>query len=92
MKIPVMERPRGIPDTFEEHAKLMSDLMVIAFQTDMTRVVTFMMAREGSNRSYREIGISGRPPLGHPPPERSGEDRQDARRSTSSTCRLVLLT
>jgi len=61
MKLPVMQRPAGIPDTFEEHAKLMSDLMVIAFQTDMTRVVTFMMAREGSNRSYREIGV----PDGH---------------------------
>ena len=41
-----------------DHAKLMSDLMVIAFQTDMTRVVSFMMAREGSNRSYRSIGVS----------------------------------
>ena len=61
MKIPVMERPVGIPETFEEHAKLMSDLMVIACQTDMTRVITFMMAREGCNRSYREIGV----PDGH---------------------------
>ncbi len=58
MKMPVLERPGGIPDAFEEHAKLMSDLMVIAFQTDMTRVVSFMMAREGSNRSYPSIGIS----------------------------------
>jgi hypothetical protein len=58
MKLPVMERPASIPDEFEDHAKLMSDLMVIAFQTDMTRVVTFMMAREGSNRSYRSIGVS----------------------------------
>ncbi len=61
VKIPVMERPVGIPETFEEHAKIMSDLMVIAWQTDMTRVITFMMAREGSNRSYREIGV----PDGH---------------------------
>lgn len=61
MKMPVMERPVGIPDSFEEHARLMADLMVIAWQTDMTRVVTFMMAREGSNRSYREIGV----PDGH---------------------------
>lgn len=61
MKLPVMERPVGIPDSFEEHAKLMSDLLVIAFQTDMTRVITYMMAREGSNRSYREIGV----PDGH---------------------------
>ena len=58
MKLPVMERPTSIPDEFEDHAKLMSDLMVIAFQTDMTRVVSFMMAREGSNRSYRSIGVS----------------------------------
>jgi hypothetical protein len=58
MKLPVMERPSSIPDEFLDHAKLMSDLMVIAFQTDMTRVVSFMMAREGSNRSYRSIGVS----------------------------------
>jgi hypothetical protein len=61
MKMPSIERPIGIPDTFGEHAKLMTDLMVIAWQTDMTRVITFMMAREGSNRSYREIGV----PDGH---------------------------
>ena len=58
MKLPLLERPTSIPDEFEEHAKLMSDLIVIAFQTDMTRVVSFMMAREGSNRSYRAIGVS----------------------------------
>jgi len=55
---PLMERPSGIPDSFEEHAKLMSDLLVMAFQTDMTRVVTYMLAHEGSNRAYRSIGIS----------------------------------
>jgi hypothetical protein len=58
VKIPLMERPTSIPDEFEAHSKLMSDLMVIAFQTDMTRVISFMMAREGSNRSYRSIGVS----------------------------------
>jgi hypothetical protein len=58
MKVPVMERPTSIPDEFEDHAKLMSDLIVIAYQTDMTRVISFMMAREGSNRPYRAIGIS----------------------------------
>jgi hypothetical protein len=58
MKVPLLERPSSIPDEFEEHAKLMSDLMVIAYQTDMTRVISFMMAREGSNRSYRSIGVS----------------------------------
>jgi hypothetical protein len=57
LKIPVVERPSAIPETFEEHAKLMIDLQVLAFQTDMTRVITYVPAREGSNRSYREIGI-----------------------------------
>jgi hypothetical protein len=61
LKVPVMQRPTGIPDEFEDHAKLMSDLMVMAYQTDMTRVISFMMAREGSNRSYRSIGV----PDGH---------------------------
>jgi hypothetical protein len=61
MKMPVMERPRAIPEEFADHCKLMADLMVVAFQTDMTRVVTFMMAREGSNRSYRVIEV----PDGH---------------------------
>jgi hypothetical protein len=58
LKIPVVERPGSVPDTFEEHAKLMMDLQVLAFQTDLTRVITYVPAREGSNRSYREIGIS----------------------------------
>jgi hypothetical protein len=61
MTLPKMERPTAIPEEFEDHAKLMMDLMVVAFQTDMTRIVSFMMAREGSNRSYRSIGV----PDGH---------------------------
>ncbi len=58
LQVPAMARPSGVPDTFEEHCKLMMDLQVIAFQADLTRVVTFMMAREGSNRSYRSIGVA----------------------------------
>jgi hypothetical protein len=58
MRTPVMERPAGVPPEFEDHAKLMIDLQVIAFQADLTRVITFMIGREGSNRSYRQIGIS----------------------------------
>ncbi|MEP6715128.1 MAG: DUF1552 domain-containing protein, partial [Terriglobia bacterium] len=58
MVLPLMERPAAAPEEFVEHAHLMMDLMVIAWQTDMTRVTTFMLAREGSNRSYREIGVS----------------------------------
>ena len=57
-KIPVIGLPVSAPEEFVDHARLMMDLMVIAYQADLTRVVTFMLAREGSNRSYRDIGIS----------------------------------
>lgn len=56
-ELPALDRPAGVPASFEEHAKLMMDLQVLAFQTDMTRVITFMMEREQSNRTFREIGI-----------------------------------
>jgi hypothetical protein len=59
--LPSMEKPGGIPIEFAEHARLMFELLAIALQTDTTRVSTFMLAREGSNRSYREIGV----PDGH---------------------------
>lgn len=55
---PNMERPAGVPVDFGDHARLMFDLMVAAFQTDQTRIATFMMGREGSTRVYREINIS----------------------------------
>lgn len=56
---PAMEKPSGIPIDFTEHVRLMLDLMVLAFQVDLTRVATFLFAREGSNRVYRdEAGIS----------------------------------
>jgi len=53
-----MERPAGgIPDTFAEHVQIMFDLQLMAFQADITRVITFMMSREVSPRSYPELGI-----------------------------------
>lgn len=52
------ERPPGVPDSFEEHVRLMGDMMVLAFQTDSTRVCTFMIANEGSNKSYPWIGVT----------------------------------
>lgn len=61
MKMPVVERPNAIPESFDEHAKLMIDLQVLAFQADLTRVITFMMGRAGSNRPYPLIGV----PDGH---------------------------
>ena len=60
-KMPAMDKPVGIPDEFDDHAKLMIDLQVIAFQADLTRVGTLMIAREGSNRSYKSVGV----PDGH---------------------------
>jgi hypothetical protein len=56
-ELPEFERPAGVPATYSEHAKLMFELLVIAFQGDMTRVSTFMMGREQGDRAYREIGI-----------------------------------
>jgi hypothetical protein len=53
--------PTGIPKDYEEHLRLMSDLIVLAFRSDLTRVVTFVFANDGSNRSYRFIGV----PDGH---------------------------
>jgi hypothetical protein len=58
VELPAMDRPSGgIPSTFAEHARLMFDLQVLAFQCDMTRVITFLMSREVSPRTYTEIGI-----------------------------------
>jgi hypothetical protein len=57
-QLPHMERPSAIPDDYEQYTTLMMDLQVIAWQTDMTRVASFMLGRDGSNRPYREIGIS----------------------------------
>ena len=50
--------PSSVPENYTEHSRLMFDLMLAAFQTDSTRIVTFLMAIEQSNRNYREIGIT----------------------------------
>src|SRR5262245_16557100 len=55
--VAVPERPAGEPETFKEYAELMFDLQVLAFQADITRVTSFMLARENINRSYPEIGL-----------------------------------
>jgi hypothetical protein len=55
---PEMQVPEGIPQTWAEHIRLMYDLMLLAFQTDTTRICTFMLANGGSWRSLEEIGIS----------------------------------
>lgn len=55
--LPIVDRPAGVPGTFEEHAKLMFDLLALAYQTDMTRVATYLLAQEQSVRTYPEIGV-----------------------------------
>lgn len=66
IELPLVDQPAGIPASYEEHAKLMFDLQVLAFRCDLTRIITFMMGRELSGRSYPEIGVSdSHHPLSH---------------------------
>ena len=58
LQVPVIDRPSAIPDDYLQYTKLMIDMQVVAWQTDMTRVASLMLGRDGSNRAYREIGIS----------------------------------
>jgi hypothetical protein len=58
-QLPAMDKPGfSVPENYNEHTRVMFDLMTLAFQTDSTRIVTFLMAIEQSNRAYREIGIA----------------------------------
>ena len=53
----IPDQPVGVPDTYDEHVKLLLDLQTVAFQADLTRVFTFMLAREVSQRSYPMVGV-----------------------------------
>jgi len=55
---PGVNSPAGIPAEFDEHIQIMFDMMILAFQTDSTRIATMMLAGEGSNRAFPELGIS----------------------------------
>jgi Protein of unknown function (DUF1552) len=55
--LPALERPASVPADWEEHVKLMFDLQVLALQSDMTRIITFQLAREGSTRTYPQIDV-----------------------------------
>jgi len=61
--LPELERPVSVPASWEEHVKLMYDLQVLAFQADISRVITFQMAREVSTKTYPQIGV---PEAHHP--------------------------
>jgi hypothetical protein len=53
-----MTRPRGVPRDFAKHARLMGDLLAVSFQSDLTRIASWMFANEGSNKTYRGLDIS----------------------------------
>ncbi len=57
-ELPDVSSPAGIPLSYEEHARLMFDLMILAYQTDMTRVISFMVGREESGVTYPQIGVT----------------------------------
>lgn len=68
--LPDLDRPVGVPAAYADHARLMFDLQLLAYQGDVTRVATFQMARETSNRTYPEIGV----PDPHHPLSHHGND------------------
>jgi hypothetical protein len=68
--LPDLDRPTGVPAGYADHARLMFDLQVLALQGDVTRVITFQLARETSNRTYTEIGV----PDPHHPLTHHGND------------------
>jgi hypothetical protein len=67
-----LTRPAGIPRDYQEHMRLLADLLVLAFQADLTRIATFVFANDGSNRSYRFMGV----PEGHHDLSHHGNDKK----------------
>ena len=74
--LPDLDRPAGVPAAYADHARLMFDLQVLALQGDVTRVITFQLARETSNRTYPEIGV----PDPHHPLTHHGNDPEKVAR------------
>jgi hypothetical protein len=69
LELPLMEQPQGVPPAFEDHLALMLDLQLLAFQSDLTRVISFMIGKEQSARPYPQIGV----PEAHHPLSHHGE-------------------
>lgn len=61
VEVPEDQRPNGVPETYQQHIRMMYDMMALAFQTDSTRIASFLLAHDGSGRSFPEIGA----PNGH---------------------------
>ncbi len=75
-QLPDLDRPVGVPAAYADHARLMFDLQVLAYQGDVTRVITFQLARETSNRTYPEIGV---PDPHHPLTHHGGNEEKIAK-------------
>jgi hypothetical protein len=66
VELPTIDQPQGAPPVFEDHLALMLDLQILAFQSDLTRVISFMISKEQSARAYPQIGVSeAHHPLSH---------------------------
>lgn len=75
-KDPQLATPAGIPPAYRDHLRIMFDLLAVAFQTDSTRVATFLLAHDGSNRSFADIGV----PDGHHHLSHHGRDEEKLRK------------
>ncbi len=91
IKVPDVAAPSGVPSVYEEHIRLMCDLLVLAFQADVTRVATFVLANEGSNKPYPFIEVSE----GHHDLSHHGNDKEKlskiAKINTFHTSQLAYL-
>ena len=85
--MPDADRPVGVPVVFADHAKLMFDLQILAFQADITRVVTFQLTREQNNRTYPEIGV---PDPHHPTSHHGGNPEKLAKIAKINTFHVSL--
>jgi hypothetical protein len=85
--LPDLDRPVGVPASYAEHARVMFELQVLAFQGDMTRVITFQLARETSARTYPEIGV---PDPHHPLTHHGNDPAKIARMAKINTFHVSL--
>jgi hypothetical protein len=85
--LPDADRPTGVPAAFADHAKLMFDLQILAFQADITRVIAFQLTREQCNRTYPEIGV---PDPHHPTSHHGGDPVKLAKISKINTFHVSL--
>ena len=76
------DRPVGVPESYDDHAKLMFDLVALAFQADITRVFVLTLGKEQTNRAYPELGVNA----AHHAGRTTSTTRSSSSRGTRSTC------